>query len=226
MFKALPLRLQIYKYRTSRYKELKQFIQDVQTQIDKTKDVRKEVFEEEIKELEQLEEEEKQYLMDIAYKNYFTFEQLYLDTPIKSTLVMACSYLEYQMRDLKVLLDKHLIVKKKSDNGKKEIENMSIKELRISIYKMTGLDFTSLDVLWASIYKYIQVRNIIVHSGLELTKPEHFRIISLVPEFEIDGRNFYLKEPKEIFKIIDSFNEYVTGLAEILLTNLDKNNMT
>ena len=162
---------------------------------------------------------------------YGIYDSKYIELANNSMLITSYSFFENQLKEIAKMLNKSLIVKAGIYTNS---QGSYAEKLKNEIYTITGLDFSSLNSVYAKIDEYRLVRNIIVHNGANLLEvigtplisQQNYSLINSKPEITInaDSGDFYITNKKFVFDFLDLIENYLTELIK-KFDQLNKNNM-
>jgi len=163
-------------------------------------------------------------IYDHFSSEYEMYSTRYIELANNGSLLISYSFFENRIKSISRYINQYLVIKQRvytHTRGLSFAEN-----LRNDIYWATGLDFTSLDTIWANLDKYRKIRNVIVHNGANLFEEEflplinqkNYSLISSITQIEINRENgdFYIKDKRFVLDYLDMIDDYFKKLFSIL----------
>lgn len=207
---------------------LKEFLVDVNSLARTEKQRLQKMVEEMVKESP----EDSQDIYENYMEQFQTYESKYVELANNGLLVTAYSFFEHQLKDLNNTLLRFIVNKK--GTYRRDKKQSYAQNLRNSIYTMTKLDFSTLDIIWLEIDEFRKIRNLIVHNGANLIEKDGlpmvsqsgYILISLKPEIKLNVKtgDFYIIDKELVFRFLDLTLQYFFQLIQIL-SLIDKNDI-
>jgi hypothetical protein len=155
--------------------------------------------------------------------DYGIYDSKYVELANNSMLITSYSLFENQLKDIRDMVEKSLLVKAATYT---KSSGSYAEKLKNEIYTITGLDFSSLDNIYAKIDEHRLIRNIIVHNGanlldapgIPLVSQDNYSLINSKAEISINAvsGDFYIRDKKLVNDFLDLVENYLTGLVGIL----------